>query len=281
MSCSLCAGKGYIRKEIDGYDTVIPCNCSQKTKLTELFWKAGIPTRYWDQTLQSASPLSANPFEIPFKYRKWALSDPSEDRRKPFKPWDGTPKKKDQKTFHSQFHALKKCRDLLQCYMDHFLEDKVLEEVSGMLIMGTVGIGKTHLLCALLGDLIYAGITDVYFTEMTDLMKKLHFSYNKQAHTTEEEVLGPLVSAKVLVLDDLGSFSSANQQWILNTLGYILNKRYSFNKPTLISTNYFDSPDQGDTTLTDCLGTRLRSRLRETCPEIIMKGYDFREYGPK
>ncbi|PIE90059.1 MAG: hypothetical protein CR997_08005 [Acidobacteria bacterium] len=282
MACSLCKGKGYIHRVVDGYDTVTPCSCTRKNKLIESFENAGIPSRYWNQTLQSESPHSANPFQIPFKYKRWALADPSDDHREPFVPWDGTPfRKKSTKTWHSQFQALKKCRNLLQIYLDTFLEGKEHREAMGMLIMGTVGIGKTHLLCALLGDLIYAGVTDVYFTEMTDLMKKLMFSYNPHTEISEEMVLDPLVKCSVLVLDDLGSFASDNTQWIINTLVYIFNKRYNFNKPTLISTNYFDEADSGEMTLTDCIGNRLRSRLREICPEITMTGYDYRASGSK
>ncbi len=55
----------------------------------------------------------------------------------------------------------------------------------------------------------------------------------------------------------------------------------SFNKPTLITTNRFDKPKKGEKSLTDCIGERLRSRIRETCPEIKMEGYDFRAFGQK
>jgi DNA replication protein DnaC len=275
MTCKLCNGKGYIQKEVDGYDTVEPCICSQRNQLEHFFRKACIPPRYWNSTLQGEG---TDAFDIPFDYKKWILSSPLEDTRVPFKPWSG-PGKGNTETFHSQFHALKRCRDLLKLYLKVFLEKESPAEVPGLLMMGTVGIGKTHLLCTLLGDLIYAGVTHVYFTEMTDLMKKLQFSYNPGSLTKEQDILDPLIKSEVLVLDDLGSFGSGNQTWILNTLGYILNKRYSFNKPTLISTNYFDHPPEGERGLTDCLGTRLRSRIRETCPELVMKGFDYREYG--
>ena len=280
MGCELCKGKGYTRNLVDGYDTISPCACAMKKRLTGYFQKAGIPTRYWDWTLQSEASSAKNFFEIPFEYKSWVLSSPTDDCRKPFKPWSG-PKKGTRETFHSQFSALKYCRELLKRYMDAFLEGKEPGDVPGLLMMGTVGIGKTHLLCALLGDLIYAGIKNVFFIEMTDLMKKLQFSYNQSAILKEEEILEPLISSDILVLDDLGSFTSDNYTWILNILGFILNKRYSFNKPTLITTNYFDDPKKGEKSLTDCLGTRLRSRIRETCPELIMKGYDFREFGKK
>lgn len=279
MTCSICKGKGYIRKIVDGYDTVGICRCQVQQNLKKHFQSAGIPSRYWDWTLQSKSKTGPNALDIPFKYKQWILNSPLDDQRQPFQPWSGPGKgTKNDTTFHSQFSALKKCRDLITCYLDHFLEQKGDGDVPGLLMMGSVGIGKTHLLCTLLLDLIYAGVTNVYFIEMTDLMKKLQFSYSKGSASKEEELLAPLISSDVLVLDDLGSFASDNLSWILNTLGYVLNKRYSFQKPTLISTNYFDKAKSGEKTLTDCLGARLRSRIRETCPELVMKGYDFREY---
>jgi DNA replication protein DnaC len=73
----------------------------------------------------------------------------------------------------------------------------------GILFMGTVGAGKTHLSVAILRGLIERGVPCVFY-EFGSLLKEIQGSYNSLAQTPEMNVLSPIYEAEVLVPDEPG-----------------------------------------------------------------------------
>lgn len=144
----------------------------------------------------------------------------------------------------------------------------------GLLFMGPVGVGKTHLATAILRGLVERGVP-CRFYEFGALLGEIRDSYNPVSQASELKVLAPVYEAEVLVLDELGA--SKPTDWVQDTMMQIIGKRYNDRKLTIFTTNYADvRHTPAEETLEDRIGTRLRSRLYEMCKTVIIEGEDFR-----
>jgi DNA replication protein DnaC len=156
---------------------------------------------------------------------------------------------------------------------------------NGLLLTGSIGVGKTHLAVGILQALINERGAQGLFYDYRDLLKQVQNSYNRNVQATELEVLQPVFDADVLVLDELGA--SKPTDWVWDTVAHILNTRYNDRRTTIITTNYANLPpgtEQNSTraaareeTLGDRIGERMRSRLQEMCVIVEMQGQDFRQ----
>ena len=146
----------------------------------------------------------------------------------------------------------------------------------GLLFMGPVGVGKTHLSVAIIRDLIEKKGISCLFYEFGSLLKAIQNSYNPISQTSELKVLAPVFEAEVLVLDELGA--SKPTDWVRDTMMQIINTRYNDKKLTIFTTNYLDGRrTERDETLEDRIGVRLRSRLFEMCKTVQIEGEDYRK----
>jgi DNA replication protein DnaC len=157
----------------------------------------------------------------------------------------------------------------------------------GLLLTGSIGVGKTHLAVGILQALIVEKGVHGLFCDYRELLKEIQNSYNPQVATTEMEILQPVFDAEVLVLDELGAAKPTD--WVWDTVALVLNTRYNDKRTTIITTNYADLPPGGspngtngaaramrEETLGDRIGERMRSRLAEMCVMLEMRGDDFR-----
>jgi DNA replication protein DnaC len=145
----------------------------------------------------------------------------------------------------------------------------------GLVFMGPVGVGKTHLSVAILRTLIEKGLNCLFY-EFGSLLKEIQNSYNPISQTSELKVLEPVFQAEVLVLDELGA--SKPTDWVRDTMMQIINTRYNDRRLTIFTTNYLDGRRaERDETLEDRIGVRLRSRLYEMCKTIHIEGEDYRK----
>ena len=144
----------------------------------------------------------------------------------------------------------------------------------GLLMTGTVGVGKTHLAVSILKGLTERGFSCLFY-EFGGLLKGIQDSYNTVSQTSELKVLQPVFDAEVLVLDEIGA--SKPTDWVRDTMAHIINTRYNDKKLTIFTTNYLDERrTERDETLEDRIGVRLRSRLFEMCKTVAITGEDFR-----
>jgi DNA replication protein DnaC len=146
----------------------------------------------------------------------------------------------------------------------------------GMFLHGPPGVGKTHLSVATLAHVIRERGAVGLFYDTRDLLKLIRSTYNHENQTTEMDVLRPVMTADVLVLDDLGAEKTS--EWVDETLNLIVNTRYSEKRVTLFTSNYDDNPDNTDPdSLLFRIGHRMRSRLHEMCEFYYLDGADYRE----
>ena len=111
---------------------------------------------------------------------------------------------------------------------------------TGLLIIGKIGTGKTHLAVGITKELILNKGICCLFYDYRELLKEIQNSYNATVQTTELDVLRPVFEADVLVLDELGAVKPT--EWVWDTVSLILNTRYNDNRTTIITTNFEDQP---------------------------------------
>jgi DNA replication protein DnaC len=182
------------------------------------------------------------------------------------------PKRYENCHFHS-YRVLNPSQDRAFRYASKLaMEYPAIER--GLLLTGTVGVGKTHLAVSILKSLTERGFTCLFY-EFGALLKSIQDSYNSISQTSELKVLQPIFDAEVLVLDEIGA--SKPTDWVRDTMANIINTRYNDKKLTIFTTNYLDERHaEREETLEDRIGVRLRSRLFEMCKTVSMGGEDFR-----
>jgi DNA replication protein DnaC len=165
-----------------------------------------------------------------------------------------------------------------------FVEEYDPREGTGLLIIGKIGVGKTHLAVGIMKELISARGASCLFYDYRELLKEIQNSYNDSVKATELDVLRPVFETEVLVLDELGAVKPT--EWVWDTVSLILNTRYNDNRTTIITTNFDNEAAGGvggsrgaarEETLGDRIGERMRSRLHEMCRIIKLEGQDFRQ----
>ena len=272
--CPLCGGTGW--KMVEGDPPLAPAQaeagatCGERSRTTQVARRVAVPCDC-AQSDRAARILARA--RIPRRYEHCDFENFDTD------------------LYESEPEATAWNHSLAQAKLvvEGFVRDYPLSSDSGLLLMGPSGLGKTHLAVAALKQLVRRG-HDGMFYDYRELLKEIQASYNPESQSTEMGVLEPVLTAELLLLDDLGA--SKPSAWALETVGHILNTRYNEKRVTLLTTNYLDSAaapgtarlPSGQTfaasredTLTDRVGQRIRSRLYEMCRTVEMVAPDYRK----
>lgn len=165
-----------------------------------------------------------------------------------------------------------------------FLKDFKNEPDSrGLIFHGDVGRGKTHLVVAILRELTLDRGISCKFVEFSHLLADLKTGFDQG--TPAAQLLDPLVQVDVLAIDELGK--GRNTEWESTIIDELVSRRYNSGKVILATTNYPPGPPTGVSSgnlvtgelvaLSDRVGTRVYSRLREMCNFCAVSGDDYRE----
>lgn len=144
----------------------------------------------------------------------------------------------------------------------------------GLLFMGPVGTGKTHLAAAIANYLIEQLYT-VLFGNITDIIALVKTSYREESELTELEIINTLTKdIDLLVIDDLGKEYPTENTAVL--LYQIINRLYENEKPVVITTNM--TSEELKKRYQD-KGEAIVSRITEMCKPVKLVGDDWRLKG--
>jgi DNA replication protein DnaC len=126
---------------------------------------------------------------------------------------------------------------------------KYAQKPEGWLLMeGSYGVGKTHLAAAIANTRLQFGDAVLFITS-PDLLDHLRATYAPDSESTYDATFDRVRNTPLLVLDDLGVENPS--PWAQEKLFQLLNHRYNYNLPTVITTN----------AAVEKLDARMRSRL--------------------
>jgi DNA replication protein DnaC len=105
------------------------------------------------------------------------------------------------------------------------------------------------------------------FVVVPELLAKIRASF-KSTDETPDDIIRTAKKAPLLVLDDLGAENSTD--WVLEQLFLVINHRYEYMLPTIITTNC------NGRELEQRIGRRILSRIAEMTDPIQIKAADYR-----
>jgi len=150
---------------------------------------------------------------------------------------------------------------------------KVVENKTGLFIYGKAGIGKTHLMSAIVKyKILEEKIKNISMISVPELILEIR-------NCDESEILDKYSKIDILFLDDLDIKISEflkelkikqSEDWTYQIFDMLIDQRYSRMKTTYISSNL--SLDE----IAEHLDDRISSRIAGMCEIINMKGEDRR-----
>lgn len=130
-------------------------------------------------------------------------------------------------------------------------------------LLGDFGCGKTHLAVAIANERIAHG-EPALFQVVPDLLDHLRATFAPTSSVTYDDLFEEVRTAPLLILDDLGAQS--NSPWAEEKLFQIINYRYNYRLPTVITSNV----------ALDRHHPRLASRITDMGQPVYIKAPDFR-----
>lgn len=164
--------------------------------------------------------------------------------------------------------AFEECRK----YVMKFNQIAETEDINkGILLSGSVGVGKTHLILSIINNLLSKKIPCI-FVNTPNLMAELlveQFSENKSKFESKIQKLG---TVKVVAFDDIAKEKCTG--WVQTQYYRIINERYERRLPTLFTSNH--TMDMLSENLGDATASRIYAMTRDRMFHIIDEDHRLR-----
>ena len=156
--------------------------------------------------------------------------------------------------------------DTCMNYVENF---KILSEKgNGLVMLGSVGSGKTHLAASIVNYIIAKYKIQVVFGSVISLLGEIKATYNNDSTVNEADILNELKKTKLLIIDDLGKEKTSD--WVNEIFYSIINYRYENYLPVIVTSNLTLKE------LAEKMGEATVSRLLGTSKVIRFEGNDYR-----
>jgi len=157
-------------------------------------------------------------------------------------------------------------------------KETIFTPLEGFGLIGDVGTGKTHYICAIALALLRAGHTCLFLNvpDFYDALKRC-FSNNDDNNTEKyANLLDSARETEIVAFDDIGA--EYNTQWTVDELCKIINYRYNYNLITLFTSNLRAkiTKEVLPSELENKIGKRATDRLREMCRVHLITGDSLR-----
>lgn len=166
-----------------------------------------------------------------------------------------------------------KAKKIVEKFIDDF---PAIEK--GLLLQGSIGLGKTRLLCSIATEFLRREEdVDVFYIDWNDLLREMRSGedHSSRDFSAINQLINKLSLVSVLLFDELGA--SKVSPWVSDNIYYLFNKRYNNKRITVCATNFYDNPSDGRESLTLRIGDRIRSRLYEMTTVVEICGDDYRQ----
>lgn len=119
--------------------------------------------------------------------------------------------------------------------MDYVQQANPLDE-KGFVLVGKSGVGKTHLLCAVLQQLTLERGIACKYVDCFHLTERIRGSIKDGSDLDPSDILEPLVDVPLLAIDELGK--GMETPFETHVIDQLVTRRYNAHRPILVTTNY-------------------------------------------
>jgi len=158
-------------------------------------------------------------------------------------------------SFNAALPEQKAVLDAMTAYASNAVEN--VQTGSGLLLLGSAGTGKDHLMCAAARTAINENI-DVRWVNGRDLFGQFRDLMDTNSDTTEADVIDDLTTVAILAVSDLLPVSGSLSPYQADILFRILDARYRHLRPVWATLNV-GSSGEADTRM----GAQIIDRLRD------------------
>lgn len=150
--------------------------------------------------------------------------------------------------------------------------DARIEAGAGAVLLGPPGVGKSHLLTALVAEAISRGYWARYFV-WPDVITEIKNGFNLPREQERRDLLAILKEAPLLAIDELGLKPGATE-FESGLLFELIDFRYRERLPTLVASNATREKFPA------LVGERIADRLGECSPALVLTGSSNRPSQP-
>jgi DNA replication protein DnaC len=144
----------------------------------------------------------------------------------------------------------------------------------GLWLMGNKGTGKTTLAYYIAQEARATGLS-VLTRNTTDLLNELRDSYKPDSLPTTRQIIDAVTQVELLHLEDVAV--PRPNDWVLEQLYTIVNRRYEYNKALVLTSDVPHGEQVQPDSLAKHVGERTYSRLMQMVGDpVTLTGADYR-----
>lgn len=160
----------------------------------------------------------------------------------------------------AQKKAVIVCREYADSFSEHY------EYGRGILLLGNVGTGKTHMATAIANQVLQTTKHSVLYVTAGAIIRHVKASFDRDSEYSESDAYNAFDKPGLLIIDEVGVQNAT--EFELTVMFEVVNSRYEDMQPTMIISN------RSTADLPKYLGDRVVDRLRENGGKLAVFDWD-------